>query len=341
MFFSIIGIGVFVYGCVFTVLSCIFDCDVQLGFLQILGKSPRRLKGKVAFITGASSGIGEHTAYALARHGVKLVLAARRNLELQRVKQQCIAISGGKLQEQDVLVIPMDVLDISSHKMHFQHAIRHFGTVDILINNAGRSQRAIFDTIDLSVDKQLFELNVFSILNFTRVALEHFNKKGEGHIAVMTSMAGVMGVPFSASYTGSKHALHGYFNCLRTEKIGKNIHVTLLCPGPVYTPFLTEAFTDKDGQKYNVPAQTTDRRMTAKRCGELNAIAIANKVSEAWLGVFPMIPIGYFAVYFPVLFSTCLKVLGPQIMFKLRDSKKTELGEVQKGRFLLVFKRLC
>lgn len=102
----------------------------------------------------------------------------------------------------------MDVLDIPSHKMHFQHAVRHFGSVDVLINNAGRSQRALWDKTELAVDKQLFELNVFSVVNLTRVALEHFNKKGGGHVAVVSSIAGVIAVPFSGTYIGSKHAIH-------------------------------------------------------------------------------------------------------------------------------------
>ncbi|KAF7282994.1 hypothetical protein GWI33_001627 [Rhynchophorus ferrugineus] len=303
-----------------------------MGLLQIFGKSPKRLKGKVVFITGASSGIGEHTAYALAKHGVKLILTARRNNELQRVKQECIAISRGQLEDNDVLVIPMDLLDISSHKMHFQHAVRHFGTVDILVNNAGRSQRALWDTTELTVDKQLFDLNVFSVVNLTRVALEHFNQKGEGHVVVVSSIAGVVGAPFSGTYTGSKHAIQGYFNSLRLEKMGQNIDVTLLCPGPTFTSFLSEAFTDKDGEKFNVPVQPTDHRMTAKRCGELNAIAIVNKVNEAWMGLIPMMPVTYLAVYFPLIFSLAGKIAGPQLFSKLRDSKKSELSENKKSK---------
>lgn len=109
MFFAIIGIGVFCYGIVYTLLICFLDCDLQLAFHERFGKSIRkllcmcssrteanatrlsgRLKGKVVFITGASSGIGEHIAVALARHGVKLVISARRRDELERVKRNCI-----------------------------------------------------------------------------------------------------------------------------------------------------------------------------------------------------------------------------------------------------------
>ncbi|KAL1517554.1 hypothetical protein ABEB36_001304 [Hypothenemus hampei] len=321
MFFTIIGAGVIVYGIFYTVVTSLLDSDLYLGFLDKFGKSPRKLKGKVVFITGASSGIGEHTAYALAKHGVKLVLAARRQNELQRVKAQCLALSGGQLEDKDVLVLPMDVLDVSSHQMHFDRAVRHFGTLDILVNNAGRSQRAAWEQIDLDVDKQLFDLNVFSVVNLTRIALHYFNTKGEGHVAVVSSLAGVIGAPYSGSYTGAKHAIHGYFNSLRLEKSSNNIHVTLLCPGPVFTNFLQEAFTEKSGQKLHGSTQPTDKRMTAERCGHLNAVALTNKVSEAWIGKFPVVPVTYVSVYFPILTKLTLKLIGTDRLFKLRDSK--------------------
>lgn len=76
------------------------------------------------------------------------------------------------------------------------------------MHNTGRSQRANWENIDINVDKEAFELNVFSIVNLTRVVLKYFIKQGKGHVAVNSSIAGIMGIPFSASYTGSKHALH-------------------------------------------------------------------------------------------------------------------------------------
>lgn len=116
-------------------------------------------------------------------------------------------LSKEQLDDKDVLVIPMDITDFESHKKHFRHAVGHFGHVDILLNNAGRSQRAIWDNIELAVDKQLFDLNVFATINLSRVALDHFNRRGSGHIAVVSSIAGVLGAPYSGSYTGSKHAI--------------------------------------------------------------------------------------------------------------------------------------
>lgn len=102
----------------------------------------------------------------------------------------------------------MDVTDFETHRKHFQDALDHFGQVDILVNNAGRSQRARWDDIELAVDKQMFDLNVFGVVNLSRVALEYFNKVGQGHIAVVSSLAGVIPAPYSGTYTATKFSIH-------------------------------------------------------------------------------------------------------------------------------------
>lgn len=102
----------------------------------------------------------------------------------------------------------MDLLDFSSHKKVFDLAVQHFGHVDILFNNAGRSQRANWEYIDMAVDKELFDLDVFSVINLTRIAVKYFNTKGYGHVAVNSSLAGVIGAPNSGTYCGAKHAVH-------------------------------------------------------------------------------------------------------------------------------------
>ncbi|XP_022917940.1 dehydrogenase/reductase SDR family member 7 [Onthophagus taurus] len=322
MFFSLIGIGCIIYGLIY-LCTLFFDADLELKFYEKFGKPISHLRGKVVFVTGASSGIGEHIAKSLAKNGVKLVLAARRQDELERVKRECLEISNGSLSSNDILVLVMDMVDIQFHKKHFDHAVRHFGGVDILVNNAGRSQRAMWENISMEVDKQMFDLNVFSVIHLSRVAMEHFNQRGEGHIAVTSSLAGVMGVPFSGTYTGSKYAIHGYFNCLRTEKIGKRLFVTLLCPGPTFTNFLQNCFTEKEGENYSETVQPTDKRMTGQRCGELCAIALANKQEEAWIAIQPLITFLYVAVYMPNIFKWGLRILGPETLFKLRDSRDT------------------
>jgi len=277
------------------------------------------LTGQVVWITGASSGIGEFLAYELANCNCKLVLSARREDELQRVKAECVKRS--MLTENDVLVLPMDVTITSKHQEMFQQVLDHFGSLDVLVNNAGRTQRAKWECIDLEVDRQLFHLNVFSVVALTRVVLPHFLDRNKGQVVVMSSAAGKMGVPGSASYTGSKHALHGYMECLRAERA--NIAITLLCPGPVFSNLLQTAFTEKPDEVYGQVWGSKDRRMATDRCARLCAVAIAHKVDEAWIAPYPFIAAFYAYQYCPGLTKKIMKKLGLKSMMKMRDGTVT------------------
>ncbi|XP_031347642.1 dehydrogenase/reductase SDR family member 7 isoform X2 [Photinus pyralis] len=333
MIAAIICIAIACYIIFYTITICLIDCDVELAFYEKFGKSIGHLKGKVVFITGASSGIGKHTALTLAKYGVKLVLAARRRNCLEEVRSQCITNSGGQLTVNDVLVLPMDMLDINSHQKQFDMALAHFGQIDILLNNAGRSQRAFWEMTHLTVDKELFELNVFSVVNLTRIAVNYFNSRGHGHVAVTSSLAGVVPIPYSGSYSGAKYAIHGYFNSLRIEKLRTNLKlaVTLLCPGPTYTEFLQHSFIEVPGKSYGISASTTDRRLTGERCGYLCAVALANETRESWMGIFPVLPFSYLSVYFPVITNWIVAIVTPQKMFKMRDGNEGIVTEGKKG----------
>ncbi|XP_059477414.1 dehydrogenase/reductase SDR family member 7 isoform X2 [Neocloeon triangulifer] len=323
-FFAFIGVIVILYWIVYVISLCLLDCDLRLKAAEMFGKKIGAVKGKVVWIVGASSGIGENLAIWLAKGGAKLVLSSRRRVELERVKEACLANSS--LQSQDILVYPMDVQQVENHRFHLNEVLRHFGNLDILVNNAGRSQRAAWEEVDPIVDRQVFELNVFSIVSLSRVVVNYFSQRNpnlEGHLVVTSSIAGLVGAPFSPSYTGSKHALHGYFESLRSEKLGSKLKVTMLCPGPVYTGFLAESFTAVPGEKFNQSAETTDTRMTPDRCGQLCAIAIANELYEGWMALFPVLPVVYLVLYLPNLARLIFGFLGPRRLQKLRDSKET------------------
>lgn len=163
------------------------------------------LRGSVVWITGASSGIGKELAYVLAKNNVKLCLTARSLDRLEAVKVECLKL-GKRLQPNDVLVLKMDMLDLDSHQKHFDKVLKHFGQIDVLVNNAGRSQRALFRDIHITVDRDVFELDVFSVINLSRIYVRQCN--GQGHIAVTSSGVGLISVPNSASYTAAKHAIH-------------------------------------------------------------------------------------------------------------------------------------
>lgn len=318
---SIVGFAAISYCLVYILFLFLLDCDLGLAWAAKFGKGVESVRGKVIWITGASSGIGEGIAVALAKGGARIVISARRKGELERVKMRCI--EEGKAKEDDVYVLPMDVTLLDNHKNCLDSVIKEFGRLDILVNNAGRSQRAEWEEIEASVDQEMFNLNVFSVVSLTRVVVRYFLNREErgGHIAVTSSIAGLIGVPYSASYTGAKHALHGYFNSLRAEKVADSLTVTILCPGPVYTNFLSESFTGKSGVKYGIPANANDRRLTSDRCGYLCAVALANSLREAWMALPPVLPMAYMGCYLPNAAWKIGEFLGAKYMLKLRDSK--------------------
>ena len=161
------------------------------------------------WITGASSGIGRELAKVLAKNGVKLALSARNIRELEATKQECLTLAQGGLRPEDILVLPLDMLKFAYHQESFNRVISHFRALDILVNNAGRSQRAEWNKIDINVDRELFELDVFSVIHLSRLAVTYFEQNSiNGQLAVTSSTAGLIGAPNSASYTGAKHALH-------------------------------------------------------------------------------------------------------------------------------------
>ncbi|GFS58054.1 hypothetical protein TNCV_3125041 [Trichonephila clavipes] len=132
----------------------------------------------------------------------------------------------------------------------------------------------------------------------------------------------ISGVPYSSAYTGSKHALHGYFECLRSEMVEENINVTLACPGPVFSALTDRCVTGKLGEKYDHTQQATDKKMKTERCCELMVTAIAHKLDECWICVQPILFVLYLAQYFPTIFR---KVLI-KLLFNRRRVMKMRQG---------------
>lgn len=293
------------------------ECDLVLGFLRKFGKPVDSLKGQVVWITGSSSGIGRALAIRLAKAGVKLAISARSVESLKEVKQRCIETGGVK--DDDVLVLPLDMIQYDQHQPAFDAVIKHFGELDILVSNAGRSQRGRWEMIEVDVDRELFELNVFSLVSLSRIVTRYFLGKGRGHHVVTSSTAGKLGAPLSASYTGSKHALQGYFECLRMEKAGRGLDITMFCPGPVDSNLLNVCFTENKGKALG--QQFRGARMPTDHCAELFAIAIANKVTETWVAQQPVLAMYYVNQYFPFIVSNLFKLLPLKFIMRLRDGR--------------------
>ncbi|XP_023307571.2 dehydrogenase/reductase SDR family member 7 [Lucilia cuprina] len=318
-FFEILGFTVLIYCVIYFLLWIFLDCNVALWLKIRFGVHISTLRGQVVWITGASSGIGKGLALNLARHGVRLVLSARREALLEEVKEECLAEAKGLLAAKDVLVLPMDMLKLETHNRCLLEVLNYFGKLDILVNNAGRSQRANWEDIDIQVDRELFELDVFSVLHLSRLVVHYFLEQagGKGHIAATSSVAGLTTVPFSASYCGAKHALNAYLQCLAMEH--PSLDITIFNPGPVATDFLQEAFTAKPNSKVGQSTKN-QKRLTADRCGFLFATALANKMELVWCGLFPVNFLAYVSRY--TLLSAILKQFMTQnTLNKIREGK--------------------
>ncbi|XP_073827150.1 dehydrogenase/reductase SDR family member 7-like [Musca autumnalis] len=316
---EIILSAIIIYCLIYVFLWLLLDCNVRLWWNSYFGRSLRKLRGQVIWITGASSGIGRALAIQLAKHGVHLVLSARREDLLERVKDECLQVAKDLLTEEEILILPMDILKVEDHKKCFDKVLEHFGKLNILVNNAGRSQRAHWEDITIEVDRDLFELDVFATLHLSRLVVRYFldATNGKGHIACTSSVAGMAIVPFSASYCAAKHALNAYYQTLALEH--RSLDVTIFNPGPVITDFLKEAFTALPNEKFG--HETNEQyRMTAERCGYLYATALVNKLQMSWCGRFPVNLMCYVTRY-SLLTAVMNCFITPQRMQKVRDGE--------------------
>lgn len=276
------------------------DADLTLLWASLTGHRPeKKLKGLVVWVTGASSGIGEELAYQLAQCGARLILSARRENELQLVKRRCLQRSS--LQDEDILVHPLDLLDRQSHKDKTEVALQYFGHIDVLVNNGGRSQRSLFLETSLEVYHALMELNFLGTVSLTKQVLPHMTKRGTGSIVTVSSVVGLAGAPLATGYSASKHALQGFFNSLRTELTDyPNILISTVCPGPVQSKIVDNAFTEV----LNKPVSTVgsqEHKMSTSRCVQLMLVGMANGVQEMWIAQQPFLLFYYAWQYTPTL----------------------------------------
>jgi len=191
---------------------------------------------KTVWITGASSGIGEAMTYKLADLGAILILSARREQELERVRSGC-------KNPDKVIIFP---LDLSKPEEAYQKASSFLEKkelkVDVLINNSGVSMRSFFLETTHETEKEMMNINYFGPTLLARLVLPNMLKEKSGQIVLINSIAGKTGTPLRSSYCGSKHALNGFFDSVRAEYGDNGITVTSIHPGYVATAIAKNAF---------------------------------------------------------------------------------------------------
>jgi short-subunit dehydrogenase len=233
------------------------------------------INGKVVWITGASSGIGEALAYELATRNCKLILSARNIKALEDVKSKCSTA--------EVVILPFDLSDFDNAKNQVENAIAAFGKIDILVNNGGVSQRSLIAETDFEVDKKLIEVDYLGTVALTKALLPHFIKNQKGHFVTVTSLMGKFGSPYRSGYCGAKHALHGFFDVLRMEHQKDNINVTLICPGFIQTNVAKNALT-ADGSKQNTDDEATLNGMPVVIFVKKLIKAVESNTFEVYIG---------------------------------------------------------
>lgn len=218
------------------------------------------MKNKVVIITGASSGIGKALASKFGSEGSKLLITGRNKAELdntvQELKKQGITVEG----------FQADVSVEDDNRRMAEAAIKAYGTIDILINNAGISMRALFEEVDLQVVKKVMDINFYGVLYATKYCLPEIIKN-KGSVVGISSIAGYRGLPGRTGYSASKFALNGFLEVLRTEHLKTGVHVLTACPGFTASNIRKRSLT-KDGSAQGDSPRKEEEMMSAEECAQ-------------------------------------------------------------------------
>ncbi|RYG17506.1 MAG: SDR family oxidoreductase [Chitinophagaceae bacterium] len=218
-------------------------------------------KDKIVVITGASSGIGRALAEEMAKRGANVVLGARQYVTLCEITAELQQKYGVR-----ALAIQADVSKEEDCETLVQQAVLTFGKVDILINNAGLSMRALFKDVDLAVLKNLMDVNFWGTVYCTKYALPEILKT-TGSIVSVSSIAGYRGLPGRTGYSASKFAMNGFMECLRTELLKTGVHVMVACPG-FTTSNIRVAALSQDGKAHGETSMEEGKMMTAEEVAQ-------------------------------------------------------------------------
>ncbi len=227
------------------------------------------MKNKVVIITGGSSGIGKALAEKFGESGSKVLITGRSKQALDQVVQE--------LRAKNITIdsFEADVSKEESNKAMAEAAIRLYGTIDILINNAGISMRALFSEVDMDVVRKVMDTNYFGVLYATKYCLPEITKN-KGSIVGISSIAGFLALPGRTGYSASKFALNGFLGVLRIELLRTGVHVLTACPGFTASNIRRRALT-KDGQPQGESPREEEKMMTAEACANYIYTAVLKR----------------------------------------------------------------
>ena len=258
---------------------------------------------KVIWITGASSGIGEELAYEWSKLGAHVILSARRESELERVKAACA-------HSNRCTIAPLDLSRQEDIEATADRMLQQFGAIDILVNNGGISQRSLVVETDVAVDRRIMEVDYFSGVILTKKLLPAMIAKGSGHIVAISSIVGLFGFPLRSAYSAAKHAMHGFYETVWAELHTQGIRVTVVCPGRILTNVSLHALT-KDGTPHGVMDHGLANGIKAETCARKIMKAIRNNKKEVYIGKKDLLMI-YFKRYIPWLYYRLVSKVQPK-----------------------------
>lgn len=229
------------------------------------------------WITGASSGIGEALAKAYSKKDARLILSARRAAELERVAGLCEGPS------ENIKILPLDLANESELPEKTALATSFWDGIDIIINNGGISQRALAIESNPETIRKIMEVNFFGSVFLTQAILPHMVERKSGHIVVVSSVMGKFGTKYRSAYAASKHAVHGWFDCLRQEMYEHNVDITLVCPGYIRTNISLNALT-ADGSTFNQIGEAHKKAMSADTFAAKLIPQLDKRKDEVYIG---------------------------------------------------------
>ena len=228
--------------------------------------------GKTAWITGASSGIGEALAKAFVQNGGSAALSGRNVAELERVAAETGAADR-------CLILPFDTMDFGVLARKTDAAIAFRGSIDVLVNNAGISQRSLAINTEFSVYERIVGVDLLAPIALTQALLTHLVERGSGQLVMISSVAGKAGVPLRTAYCAAKHGLIGYADALRSEVAGQGVKVLVVTPGSVRTNVSRNAL-NADGSARGVSDKAIDNGIDPDEVARLIWDAVANGTRE-------------------------------------------------------------
>ncbi|MBK7764088.1 MAG: SDR family oxidoreductase [Bacteroidetes bacterium] len=216
-------------------------------------------QNKVVLITGASSGIGKALAMGMLQQGAKVAICGRNPTSLD--------IVAAEINNKSLICIQADVSQEADCAKFVQTAFSHFGSIDILINNAGISMRALFQEVELEVIRQSMDINFWGTVYCCKFALPHI-LKSKGHIVGISSIAGYKGLPCRTGYSASKFAMQGFLESLRIEMLYQGVNVMWVSPGFVASNIRNTALNAQGKAQTETPLNE-DKLMSADTCARI------------------------------------------------------------------------